>query len=429
MSDRSGSVVGEDDFAGTVEDALREGVQYRERSDDRIVEVAERARGMATELTDRAFATALRSTLDGFHANWDLKCEVMVLAEQFAHLAGARSFSSRTHSLLADLRHRVHDTEGTSREPVSDRAYPAFRAYLLALARTIGMSVTVQDMEREELLRKQEPTLWMDLATECLARSAYIDSVRDLLENDAFSLFDLVRRLPMIVQHQGVPIAQEVLEAACRHLYGRGKYDDAWSLIMRAEDFESRGWRLPPSGRAVEFSDLGTARDYTQALLFDPLEFSNADAVRIVERFRSHMTSHFALIDDDRGECERSEEEQDAREAEEERRMHLRNDIFKKLPYCRDYEKILMTMIQPEFRHVDASGCDWWQDFSLAVIDLNTGDGDFPNVIHGAGKTIGPVDDNRTNESSTEAPSKTDRPARSGQLEDALMRNAAAAGF
>ena len=429
-------IADENEIAAAIEDALREAVKHRERSDGRIVQVAERARGIAVELSDRAFAAALRSILAEVRNNWEAGCEVMVLAERFAHLAGAKSFSRETRSLIAELRQHVPDSQQLDGVSGSPGLPAAFRAYVLALARTIGVSITVRDLKREKLLRKQEPMLWLDLVTECLAPDVYVDSVRSLLEADAFSPFEFVRRLPMIVRHQGVSIAQEVLDAACHHLYGKGRYDDAWTLITRAEDFESRGWRLPVSGRVVDVSGLSTTRDYTKTLLFDPLEFSNADAVRIVERFRSHMASHFSLIDDDRGECDRSEEEQQAREAEEGRRMHLRIEIFEKLRDYRDYEQILMTMVRPQFRHVDASGCDWWQDFSLNFIDCNTGKEKFTNVIQSAGKTtIGLVDTNKTREASSQVPSRTDRPSNSGQLEDELqlkddlMCNAKAVGF
>ena len=310
MNDRVGPVVDEDEIAHAIAGAFREAARYRERSDDRIVQIAKRARGLAAELNDRVFAAALRSTLEGLGTSWEAKCEVMVLAEQFAYLAGANGFSSKTHSLLTELRHRAHDSEEAGHDSVPDREYATFRGYLLALARTVGMSITVQDMEREVLLREQEPTLWLDLATECFAPGAYIDGVRELLEDDAFSPFEIVRRLPMIVRHQGVSTAQKVLDAACRHLHGQRKYDDAWDLIRRAEDFEPRGWRLPPSGGPIHVPGAPTVEDYIEALLFGPLEPSDADVIRTVERFRSHMDSHLAPISDDEKGRDYTEEEQ-----------------------------------------------------------------------------------------------------------------------
>ena len=428
MNDRTGLVVDEDEFADAIASAFREAARYRERSDDRIVQMARRARGLAAEINDRVFAAALRSILGEVRINSEAGCEVMVLAEQFAHLAGAKSFSRETHSLVSEMRRLAPASQQLDGASESPSLHAAFRARVLALARAIGMSITVQDLKQEELLREHEPMLWLDLATECFAPDVYVRSVWSLLEADALSPFELVRRLPMIVRHQGVSSAQEVLDAACHHLYGRGRYDDAWTLIVRAEDFEPRGWRLPLGGRAVDVSGLGTARDYTKALLFDPLTFSNADAVRIVERFRSHMTPYYALIDDDREGCERREEEQRAREAEEERRMDLRSDIFKKLPSCRDYEKIRMTMVLPEFRHVDASGYDWWQECSLRSIDLSTGKEDFPNVIHSAGKTTDPID-NEVIDTPTQVPPMPALRASSDRLGDDLRSNAAAAGF
>ena len=426
MTDRMGPIADENDISAAIEDALREAVKYRERSDGRIVQVARRAREMAVELSDSAFATALRSMLDKVGTNREAGCEVMVLAEQFAHLTGVKNFSRKTHSLIAEMRKNIPDPQQLDEASGSPGLHAAFRAYVLALARAVGMSVTVRDLSREKLLRKYEPMLWLDLATECFGPDAYVDSVRSLLEVDAFSPFKLVRRLPMIVRHQGVSIAQEVLDAACHHLYGRGRYADAWSLVLQAEDFESRGWRLPLSGGAVDVSGLRTAGDYIDALLYGPLEFSNADAIQIIERFRKHMTSHLALIYDDRGECGRREEE-------EERRMRLRKEIFRKLIGYGDHEKILMTMVRPEFRHVDNYGCDWWQDFPPDSIDWNIGKEDFQNAIHihgggKMGKTVDPKD-NEVIDSSSPVPLMTTRQANSDQLGDALRSNAEAAGF
>ena len=258
MNDSGKLIVEEVELAGAIEAALREAVARRERSDDRLVEIAAHARTMASERTDQAFAAALRSSLEALDARWDLKCEILVAAEQLAHLAGASRFSDRTCALLAELRSGAHAQDHTEREPEAGRAAAAFRGYVLALARTVGMSVTPQDLTREVGLRTHEPTLWLDLAVECFAAGAYVDAALALLENDRFSPFELVRSLPMIVRHQGVSTAQKVLDAACGRLHDQGRDDDAKELIGRAEAFEPGGWRLPPSEPEDDKLQLGS---------------------------------------------------------------------------------------------------------------------------------------------------------------------------
>ena len=259
MKDSGRLIVEEDALAGAIKAALREAVASRERSDDRLVGIAPKARTMATERTDRAFAMALRSSLEALDARWDLKCEILVAAEQLAHLAGASRFSDRTCALIAELRGGAHAQDHPEREPEASRAAAAFRGYVLALARTVGMSVTPQDLTREEGLRTHEPTLWLDLAVECFAAGAYVDAALALLESDRFSPFELVRSLPMIVRHQGKSTARKVLDAVCGRLHEQGRDDDAKELIGRAEAFEPRGWRLPPGGRPEEDKlQLGT---------------------------------------------------------------------------------------------------------------------------------------------------------------------------
>lgn len=234
------------DLAGAIETGLREAVGSRERSDDRLVRLAEHARTIATDHTDRAFAAALRSTLEALDARWELKCDVMVAAEQLAHVAGASRFSVKTHALLAELRSEPPGLDGIRRDRESHRASAAFRGVVLALARTIGLSVTADDLMREETLRNHEPMLWLELAAACFGAQAYVESVRELLEKDRFHPFALVRVLPVMVRHQGTCTAQEVLDVAYRHLAVRGMNEDASELIRRAEAFDPRGWRSAP---------------------------------------------------------------------------------------------------------------------------------------------------------------------------------------
>ena len=64
----------------------------------------------------------------------------------------------------------------------------------------------------------------------------------------------------------------------------------------------------------------------------------------------------------------------------------------------------------------------------IRSIDLNIGKEDFPNVIHSAGKTTDPID-NEVIDTPTQVPPMPALRASSDRLGDDLRSNAAAAGF
>ena len=368
MTDRFDSVTPEVQITGAlIKDALLEAVRHRDRSDGRLVHLAERARGVATEVTDGAFAEALGSILLDLEGDWDAKCEVMVAAEQFVYKAGANCLSRRTHSLIAALRKLPPGQANVGDESAPPGVIAAFRAYLLALAQTAGVQTTIPDLDGESFLRRHQPLLWLELVTENLAPGGFVQKVRDLLREELLRPDELVRRLPMIVHHQKPAAAQEMLDEVCRHLCARARFEEAWDLIRRAEKLDSRGWQLPLGGWPVETVGAGSVEDHIRVLLFDRLRRANSDAVEVIEEFRVRMAPHLAFIHDDPEENEWTITERDEREREEDSRKRWRRHIFDELWKGPVRGEILATGIHPDFRYVDSTGTDWWQDLVWKV--------------------------------------------------------------
>jgi hypothetical protein len=322
------------------QDALR-----GERSDDRTVSLARLARGFPTDVVDEAFAAALPMAMEKVKRDQNLLNDILVLAHQFADRAGADRFSTRTRRTLEMLLNNGKlSPPGVYTLAVS----PLGRAHALALARAVGVSITVERLSQERSLKRAQPLLWLDLARDDIAGAEFLLDVRDGLLKGMFHPFALVPRLKAIVLHQGIGIAQRVLDTACHILFDKGQFSDAHDLIVRANSAEPRGWRMPMGEPLVPIVGIKTPADlvraFEQSLL--AVELPTVNILKTIEIFRPALDPLLAVIKDD---------------TEEARRRASRRSLFRAISTSPNFATIQVTGLLPDFRHPDALGFDWWQ--------------------------------------------------------------------
>lgn len=156
------------------------------------------------------------------------------------------------------------------------------------LSRTVGISVTLEMLNKEHELREFQPLLWLDLASAELAPDVFTGYVKSFLEHSAFHPFALIPRLKLIIQRQGIGVAQSVLDIGYRSLYASKKYDEARDMIARAEAVEPRGWRVPIDGRAPTITDVLAAKQPMSSLApqeLDPFKSLQDEIDRLFDDF------------------------------------------------------------------------------------------------------------------------------------------------
>ena len=146
------------------------------------------------------------------------------------------------------------------------------------------------------------------------------------------------------------------------HLYAANRYEDAWCLMRRAEEFEPRGWRILLPGVAKTLPGVNEYEDYVKCLLTWRLEDPDQDPVNVVMNFRESMAPILSLINDDREEVDREVFDQEEREREEATRDRMRKTVFDEMEPYWSKTRILETVYLRKYRNPDSSACDWWQD-------------------------------------------------------------------
>ncbi|MGE0658273.1 MAG: hypothetical protein AB7F36_01730 [Reyranellaceae bacterium] len=212
-----------------------------ERAPDDHVDLARKVRGFPREVVDSAFAATLADLVVQRKPGEAARSTAFVAAEQFAHYAGADCFGPRSKAQVAAL---LRDRTAT-KDPVARLEAVRARAYLHELRRAVGGSTTLAELEAETELREVEPGLWLDLAVWELAPHAYIEQLGMALERRTMEPAAILPRLKTLVRLHGAGIAQMALDTCCLFLHRFGRYEDARSLVARAERIAPVGWTIP----------------------------------------------------------------------------------------------------------------------------------------------------------------------------------------
>ena len=229
----------------SLEDALINATTPAVHSDGQLAALAKHVQALPIDLLDQAFSRALLNVLEKFSGTSTTLEDLLIAAEQFAYQAGTDRFSVKSGHLVNTLLAPAGLLSYGSELSAVDTATCRARAF--ALARSIGVTVTLKSLDEESRLYDLQPLLWLDLVQNYLASNVFVERIKALLDRDAFHPVALIPRLKLITQHHGQDVAQAVLDIACRRLYSRSQYSEAEDLIARANTVEPRGWRLAGS--------------------------------------------------------------------------------------------------------------------------------------------------------------------------------------
>jgi len=337
--------ISSEQLAAALTAAVSEAVKQRERSGDRHLQIATSARRLPTDSVDGAFEAMLRLLLKSFSANVSDVVEVLVVAEQAADRTGADRFSTKTRSFIQDIVSERDSYEITKDWPPKDRA--TFRARLLTLARTVGLTVAWTTLKAEKELQSAQPLMWLDLTNSQTATPLFVDMVADKLCSGAFHAFSLIPRLKSISRFHGPGAIQSILDRACENFYRYKDYEAADELIARANTVLPMGWRVPLGGGTTFVSHQLSGPEQGVDALIKTLKVGAEHPVRVVRIFREQLDPLLSVSAD---------------VSREQSRAILRQRLFNEIPQTPSFDALLLTGIHPRFRLPNYLNFDWWQD-------------------------------------------------------------------